>query len=151
MSFYHLPTNTERHPGRLETKLSDGAQLGPPDWIGWTPELAALCGFVTITHAARPDDTATDTHDRSVELVDGTPTVVWTSREWTLDELAARAAQANDATIRARVADALDANRSFLAVESPTNAQTLAQVKALTRQTQALIRLVTAQTADGVD
>jgi hypothetical protein len=76
---------------------------------------------------------------------------VWTSREWTLDELAARAAQANDATIRARVADALDANRSFLAVESPTNAQTLAQVKALTRQTQALIRLVTAQTADGVD
>jgi hypothetical protein len=135
----------------VQGRLPKGANLDGL-WIEpVTDDNAAACGWHAVVDTARPDDTSTDTHDRSVELVDGTPTVVWTSREWTPDELAARAAQANDATLRARVADALDANRSFLAVESPTNAQTLAQVKALTRQTQALIRLVTAQTADGVD
>lgn len=36
---------------------------------------------------------------------------------------------------------ALTSNRAFLANASPTNAQTLAHVKALTRQVNALIRL----------
>jgi len=37
------------------------------------------------------------------------------------------------------------ANRAFLAAGAPTNPQVLAQVRALTRQTQALIRLVVAR------
>ena len=37
---------------------------------------------------------------------------------------------------------ALDVNRAFLALATPTNAQTLAQVKALTHETSALIRLL---------
>lgn len=56
----------------------------------------------------------------------------------------------NTATIRNNAQNALQANRDFLALASPTNAQTLAQVKALTRQTQALIRM-TLGLMDGTD
>lgn len=49
-------------------------------------------------------------------------------------------ANPNEDTLRKQAAQALAANRTFLALASPTNGQTLAQVKALTRQVQALIR-----------
>ncbi len=78
---------TERRPGRYETKVSDGATLSPPDG-GWTDELAALCGFLPVTDTTQPPDTATTTHDRSVELIEGTPTVVWVERPKTQTELA---------------------------------------------------------------
>lgn len=45
-------------------------------------------------------------------------------------------------TLEDRATQALDANRAFLALQSPTNAQTLAQVRSLTRQNTALIRLL---------
>jgi hypothetical protein len=49
----------------------------------------------------------------------------------------------NDAkkTVAERAAAALTANAAFLAIASPTNAQTLAQVKALTRECSGLIRM----------
>ena len=47
----------------------------------------------------------------------------------------------DDAALLAKVATALTNNAVFLAVASPTNAQAVAQVKALTRQVNALIRL----------
>lgn len=40
-----------------------------------------------------------------------------------------------------KAAQALDVNATFLAIASPSNAQTLAQVRSLTRQVNALIRL----------
>lgn len=43
--------------------------------------------------------------------------------------------------LRGRARAALADNQAFLAVASPTNAQVLAQVRALTRQNQGLIRL----------
>ena len=46
--------------------------------------------------------------------------------------------------LHARARQALVDNAAFLAVASPTNAQTLAQVRKLTRQTNALIRMVLA-------
>lgn len=48
---------------------------------------------------------------------------------------------ANRATLEERAATALAANATFLAIATPTNAQTLAQVKTLTKECTALIRL----------
>lgn len=56
----------------------------------------------------------------------------------------------NDATIRAQAANALTANRTYAALASPTAAQTTAQVKALTRQNNAIIRLLLGK-LDGTD
>lgn len=46
------------------------------------------------------------------------------------------------ATLQAQVVTALTTNATFLALATPTTAQTVAQVQALTRQTSVLIRLV---------
>ena len=48
----------------------------------------------------------------------------------------------NADTIRAQATAALTGNRDFLDLSAPTNAQTLAQVKALTRQSTGVIRLL---------
>ena len=48
---------------------------------------------------------------------------------------------ANMSDLLAKAAAAQTNNATFLALASPTNAQTLAQVKALTRQCNALIKL----------
>lgn len=47
----------------------------------------------------------------------------------------------NEQQIRDKARQALASNASFLALATPTNAQTVAQVRALTRQTNALLRL----------
>jgi hypothetical protein len=52
-------------------------------------------------------------------------------------------AEVNAATLHGAATAALANNRTFLAIQgAPTNAQVVAQVRALTRQNQALIRLV---------
>ena len=84
-------------------------------------------------------------------------TGVVTVRDLTPEELAQRAldeAQAladaqtrqltdgNRTTLTDRAATALQGNRDFLALASPTQADALAQIKDLTRQSTALIRLM---------
>ncbi|MBA3783304.1 MAG: hypothetical protein H0X12_15815 [Nocardioides sp.] len=76
------------------------------------------------------------------------------TRPYTDDEDAAadeRAAVAqagkNETTLRTQAASGLADNATFLALTAPTNAQTLAQVKALTRQMTALISLTTRETS----
>lgn len=49
---------------------------------------------------------------------------------------------ANAGQLRDRARQALDANKTFLAKTSPTNAEVVAQVKLLTVECSALIRLV---------
>jgi hypothetical protein len=49
-------------------------------------------------------------------------------------------ANPNEETLRTQARQALAANRTFLTLASPTAAQNAAQIKALTRQVQALIR-----------
>ena len=140
MTYYHLPTSTERGPGRLETKLSDGASLGPPD-TGWTPELAALCGFVVVVETVAPVATAAQVVESAVTLPGGVPTRTWSVRAKTPDEVDADTREANRSTIETRARNAITTNAAFLAIGAPTNAQVVAQTKALTRQVNALLRL----------
>lgn len=58
--------------------------------------------------------------------------------------------EANRTTLANRASAALDANRTYLALTSPTNAQNLAQIRLLTRECTALIRLLLNR-LDGTD
>lgn len=53
--------------------------------------------------------------------------------------------EVNRSSLLARVTNALAANDAYLALGAPTNAQVAAQVQALTRQVDALIRIAAAQ------
>ena len=63
---------------------------------------------------------------------------------------AAESQQANRVTIEKYISTAVTDNRAFVASTGVTAAQTVAQVKALTRQVNALFRLVT-ERFDGTD
>ena len=66
-------------------------RLDTGQWILGLPDapvdLQQACGWYEVTDADRPDETETTTHDRTFELVDGIPTVVWTERPLTDEEL----------------------------------------------------------------
>jgi hypothetical protein len=66
-----------------------------------------------------------------------------------VDEVRARCDSVNsvEKVLRARALTALDANKTYLAT-TPTQAQVVAQVAALTRQTNGLIRMVLAALDD---
>jgi hypothetical protein len=93
-----------RHPSRQgEFKLSDGTLLRPPE-TGWTDNLAAACGFVSVVDPGPPALTPTQTLDPStVELVAGVPTLTYHPRNKTAQELAAEqratTISANTATV----------------------------------------------------
>lgn len=89
----------------------------------------------TVVHDG-PDCTITRVFDNTTGQT--TQTVVWKagSEPFNRDDLLAKAA------------NALAGNIAFLAVASPSTAQVTAQVKALTRQVDALIRLAANQLTD---
>lgn len=76
----------------------------------------------------------------------GEPTVenpaVWSSSDV---QWKAGTPQANLAALQAKAQTALTANAAFLAIGSPNAAQTLAQVQILTRECNALVRLLLGQ------
>lgn len=72
------------------------------------------------------------------------PGIGWTLTSGTWAAPAAPAttvSEQNYATLRQRAQTALTHNETFLALASPTSAQAITQVQALTRQVNALIRL----------
>jgi hypothetical protein len=130
-----LPSSAKR----LDTGLWE--HLG----TAWTAELAAQFGYYPVTETDRPTDTADDTYDRTLVLIDAVPTVVWTVRPWTDQEQTGRVAYANEATIRSRAQAARADNSAFLTNATPTVPQVVAQVRSLTRQCNGLIRLMLAE------
>jgi hypothetical protein len=86
----------------------------------------AATGVVTVRDFT-PEEAAQRALDEAQALADA-QTRALTDGNWT--------------TLTDRAVTALQGNRDFLALASPTNAQTLAQVKNLTRQNTALIRLM---------
>jgi hypothetical protein len=144
MSYVHV-TNGVIDSGELRrpTKLfrvSDGARV--LWWDGITEAELNACGWFAVVQVARPADTPTHTSDRSVTLVNGSPTETWTLRLKTQAELDADTARTNDATIRQQAETALSNNRTYLQIASPTNAQNAAQLRALTQQMNGVIRLI---------
>lgn len=135
-------------PPNAARRLDTGAWVMPYD-RQWTPSDLAACGLAEIVETTRPDDTPTLTHDRTVELVAGAPTVVWVQRAKTAEEQTGTTRVANRAALLTQAANAIATNTTFLAIASPTNAQTLAQVRALSRQNRVLIRLQAAQLGRG--
>lgn len=90
---------------RAARDLDTGEWVTPPD-RQWTDALAATVGYLPVARTPRPSDMTTD-WVRSVEMLAGTPTEVWTAEPWTTEELAAQQSAANDATMRSQVRDAL--------------------------------------------
>lgn len=73
------------------------------------------------------------------------------TRAYTADEITAmnaRTVAANLPALMAKAQQAISANVAYLAIASPTNAQVVAQVASLTRQVDALIKVVLNPTAD---
>lgn len=69
--------------------------------------------------------------------------ITWTSKA-EIDEQSAQVEvlSINKRTIEERAVLALETNRAFVNLTAPTNSQTLAEVKALARQNNAIIRLL---------
>ena len=87
-----------------------------------------------ITVNRKPNGKADVPVGTNYTVVDSTPTTL------TIDVDRTPAEVANEATIEDRLRQALDANRTYLAIATPTAAQQRAQVARLTRQNTALIR-----------
>lgn len=152
MSFVHVTSGTvdrERGTAPTEGTRQDTGQtvsgIQPTDLA-----TLAACGWHPVTNTARPADTPTDTYERSVTNQAGTWTETWTARPWTQAELDAQTADSNRTTIEQQADAALAANTTFINIASPTNAQNAAQIKALTRQNNKLIRLAIGR-LDGTD
>lgn len=110
--------------------------------------------MAALRQNSSPDGTVLEQWDDAVRVYTDFRADPDTSRPYTDEENAAADARAADAqaatnaaTLRDRARTAVQGNRDFLALASPTNAQTLAQVKALTRQNNAIIPLVLGVTA----
>ena len=124
MSYYHLPTATERSPRSGERRTDTGEWVTPPN-REWADDDLAACGFVAVVPAVRPDDTGTHTADRSVQVTDGTPVEVWTVRPWTADELAARTALVARSDLIAQVEQATTLTKLRTAVLAAIDAGAL--------------------------
>lgn len=98
-------------------------------------------GWVEAIEATRPADTSTQTSDMWWTISGGKATQTWTVRAKTQTELDADTATANATSLREKARTGIAVNDTFLALTSPTNAQTLTQVQRLTRECTALIRL----------
>lgn len=108
MTYAHITDSVIQAVGRLP---QSARRLDTQEWVlglaDATVTLREACGWFPVTDTTRPEDTATTTHDRTVELVAGVPTVVWTERPKTQAELDAEQETANRTTIDQAITDAL--------------------------------------------
>jgi hypothetical protein len=88
------------------------------------------------------------TSDNTVTLPDGTTieTITYDDGSSSVTTVPGPGSPAaNQATVQQGAQNALAANRTYLAIGSPTNAQVVAQLRSVTQQMQGLIRLALGQ------
>lgn len=97
--------NTIQATGSLP---NSARRLDTQEWVLGIPtasvDLQQATGWFLVVNTSRPVDTATDTYVRTVELIATVPTVVWTQRPWTVDELAGRQTVTNRTSIETNLA-----------------------------------------------
>lgn len=120
-------------------------RLDTGDWVMGLdtapPDLVAATGWTEVVDTARPADTATTTHDRSVTLVAGVPTVTWASRTKTAEEQAGDTRQANRTAIEDAARTAM-ANLQTIIDSADVTFTTVAGAQTAMRQIQAGLRTV---------
>lgn len=102
------------------------------------PPLANSDDWVEVVPGVRPADDDTYIHDRTIELVDGIPTVVWTPHPRTDIEVEERRRHSNWVQIDAAINAALDELQQIIdappVVAVPDGVLTLVQLSAGMRQ-----------------
>lgn len=89
MSYALITNNTIQSIGglpRAARRLDTNEWVLPPNGV-WTTPQAEACGYFYVVPTNKPADTDLETWEKTVELVDGAPMEVWTSRPWTEAEL----------------------------------------------------------------
>lgn len=144
MTYALIIDNTIQSTGRLP---ESARRIDTDEWVMGLdtapPDLLAATGWAEVVDTPRPDDTTTTTHDHSVELVNGTPTVVWTERAKTQDELDAETQQTNEGTLNQRADTAIGDLRTIRdSSGNLTNAQLSSAVRAIAGAGIVIIRLL---------
>jgi hypothetical protein len=105
-------------------------------------ELQQATGWYEVTDTPRPADTATDTFDRTLELVGTTPTVVWVQRPKTAEEVAAATATTNQASIVTNLnQDMVLMQAAIDATNATINANPATYIKQIARMNKRLGRV----------
>jgi len=115
-------------------RFSDGRTVSNPTLVDLAPD-----GWVEATEV-RPALGAGQRHGPPTFTVNGSGAVTAT-----YPAQDPPAEETNGNTIRTQAGSALAGNRTYLALATPTAAQTTAQVRSLTQQIQGVIRLVLGQ------
>jgi len=141
MTYYHIPTSTERGRVPDAARRVDTAQwvLGLPD----APvELQQACGWYAVVEPTAPTPSASQVVESTVQVVNGVPTKVYALRTKTADELATDTQQANRAMIESRVTTLLGQLDTIAATSGTlTAAQLSGAVRQLAVGLRAVVRL----------
>ena len=139
---YAFVTDNTATPGRLP---KSARRLDTGQWVmglaAAPVELVEACGWYTVTSTDPPAHTANETVVAAITVVKGRPVQTWTVAPLDAEALAVKAQEAVRSGLHTRQRQALADNAAYLAIVAPTNGQAIAQIRALTRQVNALIRV----------
>jgi hypothetical protein len=125
-----LPESGEELDGRAWVMGLSNASVAKQEACGW---------FVLDDDAVRPAETAEESSDRTIELVNGRPTVVFTVRPKTDAELTADAEQAERDAVTERIRRVVEALERIQQMSEMSNDQ---QTKAIQQLAAAAVHLV---------
>ena len=118
--------------------------------------LVSILTFPWVAHAERwimlgPDNVVMTVIENTGYPTENIPPNVWFLQDWTGSRAASGSTYMNgqfiprqpmpSEVLTERISAAIDLNKTYLAITSPTAPQTTAQVRALTRQVNAMLRL----------